>query len=708
MSDLSSASPDGETPVNPYSLLDAVNRSSDTAHVAWLIFLGIMTYLMIAVAGVTHTNLLLETPVSLPVFGVDIPIAQFFQFAPVILVLFHLGLVSQLVLLARKTLEFDHAIRLLETSDRRTHPLRLELHNFFFVQAIAGPHRSRVMGAFLHGMSWLTLVILPIVLIIYVQMVFLPYHSEIITWTHRISLVVDVAMLTLIGIFLTRVETSFFSAFWRHTVAQPVACAVTAGVIGFVTLFSFFVATIPGEPLDRLSQPLFYKIGEDPEDRRGPKYYSGFMVPFLTVDRDGALFGIFRRNLEVTDSDLVSDKEVTPGERTITLRGRDLRYARFDRSDLHQVDFTGADISHASFYGADLRNAWLQCAEINELRLRGNRDGAGCVQALNTDFTQADLSGARMQGIDARGAKFEDADLIESDLIESVLSGADFSQARLEKAMLNGEVLADGANFGLASLQGANLKGARLIGADFRSASMQAAFLDYANMQGAMLQGADLEAASLYSVQLQGADLTRANVAAADFSGSAIWMTSPPEMEKSELIDLSELAVRPFGEEERKRLLSDLASIGSNPLREQVQSLVAPLMDAEASAAWQNSSERSSWESLIMSAATKAPPQPQPVSTASLGNQGTVVPATAADGYRSQVTTHLNDLICRMRWSNGSVATGVIMRAMSPQFRGNRAAIYGRLNRDDCPAAKAVPKDILHDFALAADGALSQ
>ena len=67
-----------------------------------------------AVAGVTHKDLLLETPVALPILQVAIPLTQFFQFAPVLLVLFHLGLVSQLVLLARKTLEFDAAVRSLE------------------------------------------------------------------------------------------------------------------------------------------------------------------------------------------------------------------------------------------------------------------------------------------------------------------------------------------------------------------------------------------------------------------------------------------------------------------------------------------------------------------------------------------------------------------------------------------------------------------
>ena len=171
MTDAARVGPEGETPVNPYSLLEAVNSASDTANTAWLIFLGIMAYFTIAVAGVSHKDLLLETPVALPIMQVQVQQSLFFQFAPVILVLFHVGVVSQLVLLSRKTLEFDYAVRSLEMTDRRSHPLRLELHNFFFVQAVAGPHRSHVMSAFLHGMSWLTLVVLPVVLLLYVQAV---------------------------------------------------------------------------------------------------------------------------------------------------------------------------------------------------------------------------------------------------------------------------------------------------------------------------------------------------------------------------------------------------------------------------------------------------------------------------------------------------------------------------------------------------------
>ena len=44
MQDDTRAALDAETPVNPYSLLEAVNTSSKTANTAWLIFLALMAY----------------------------------------------------------------------------------------------------------------------------------------------------------------------------------------------------------------------------------------------------------------------------------------------------------------------------------------------------------------------------------------------------------------------------------------------------------------------------------------------------------------------------------------------------------------------------------------------------------------------------------------------------------------------------------------
>ena len=207
-------------------------------------------------------------------------------------------------------------------------------------------------------MSWLTLVVLPVVLLLYIQVFFLPYHDAIITWTQRVALLVDIGMLVLIGVFLTRAEPSFFQAFWRTTVAHPFSVFMTSVLFGIVGLMSLFLATIPGERLDVMAREALGALERQAEARES-RLQRFAALPFLAFRADGSLFGVFRRHLEVTDADLVVDKEVTAGEPSLNLRGRDLRFARLDRSDLHQVDLTGANLDGASLVGADLRGAWL-------------------------------------------------------------------------------------------------------------------------------------------------------------------------------------------------------------------------------------------------------------------------------------------------------------------------------------------------------------
>ncbi len=237
---------DAETPVNPYSLLAAVNASSRSANVAWLIFLGLMAYLLIAIASVTHRDLLLGSGVALPLLQVKIGLIPFFVAVPVLLVLLHIGLLGKLALLASKTREFDAALRMLESTDQRSHPLRLELDNFFLVQVIAGPERSRVVSAFLNSLSWLTLVFFPLALLLYVQVAFLPFHDGAVTIVHRLAVLVDVVLLLLMGVFLARSETTYFGAFWRTAVHNPGSLAFGVAVL-VAALFVSAFATVPGE-----------------------------------------------------------------------------------------------------------------------------------------------------------------------------------------------------------------------------------------------------------------------------------------------------------------------------------------------------------------------------------------------------------------------------------------------------------------------------
>ena len=674
MADRARLSPESETPVNPYSLLEAVNSSSDTANTGWLIFLAIMTYLMIAVAGVTHEALLLDTPVQLPILQVNIQLKQFFQFAPIVLVLFHLGILAQLVLLARKTLEFDHAIRYLETSDRRTHPLRLELHNFFFVQAIAGPQRSAVMSGFLNIMSWLTIVILPVVLLLYMQVAFLPYHDVTTTWINRIFLTLDIAGILLIGVFLMRAETSFFQAFWRSTFAHPLSSISTTLVLALVAYLSFFAATVPGEPLDRIGQNL---VAWAAPTEPGKIQQGGFSLPFFSAASDGTLFGIFRRNLVVTDSDLAGNRD-EHGEKTLRLRGRDLRYAKLDRANLSGADLTGASLDGASLIGANLANATLNCAEPDVVMLSDNRVAGKCVSARDVDLTRADLGHARLWGVDLRGAKLDEAQLDGADLSNSLLTGASLANAHLDKADLTGGVQAQGVNFLNASLQGADLTGAQLQLADFSSAAMQGAVLNFARLEGAVLRDADLEAASLQQAKLLATDMTGMKMAGSDLRGAVIWMSQPPMWDTTGLSDLSDLAVRAPDDAERAAVQASMERLSDEAMRLRAAEVTGAL--AEKNATWSGSLDQQRWQSW--SGASPVPP---------------------ALNYKADLTTYLTKLMCSARWSNGAVATGIARRAVTAQFRGDVVAVYDGLKANSCPASTQAAPKVMRDLSAAAE-----
>lgn len=682
MNELAQEEPDLDTPVNPYSLLEAVNRSSDMAHTGWLIFLGVMAYLMIAVAGVTHRDLLLEQPVQLPIFGIQVPQVQFFIFAPVLLVLFHLGIVTQLVLLARKTLEFDLAVQQLESTSKRTHPLRLELHNFFYVQAIAGPHRSIVMSAFLHGMSWLTLVAIPVLLLLFVQMKFLPYHDVTVTWAHRIALSVDILMMLLIGVFLVRPEAAFFPAVGRTLATHPISVMITSVVFGFVTLFSYLVATVPGEALDRYVTD--YLVQEETSDAAGADasgpLVMGFAMPFSITRPDGSLFGIFHRSLIVTDLDLVPNDQVTPGEATISLRGRDLRYARLDRTDLRQTDLTEANLDGASLVGTDLRDSWFQCADITIYLLTGDRARARCPSARGADLTDAILQRGQLRGLDLTGARLDRADLRNAALSYSVLVRSSLSFAQMQMADLSGGVKAQGASFLNANLEGADLNGAQLQGANFSNAIMPTAVLSHAQLEGAKLYEANLEGAELISARLRGADMTRANLKAADLRWSSLWDTLPPAPDSLTMADLSSVVMKPMDESELQRLKSVMTELDERDLREVASetSRFARVIDPGAARQWSSSSERQTWESVMSASAT----------------------AVADPFYEAGLAVALAEMACDQQWSNGAVATGAARRVATQQFNGDATTFYARFNSSSCDPAAQVPKRLKDAIAI--------
>ena len=640
-----------EAPVNPYGLLAAINPSSRSAHVGWLLFIGLMAYLFIAVAGITHRDLLLNADVTLPLLQVKIGLTRFFVIVPVLAVLAHAILLVHLALLARRMFEFNAAVRLLEGTDERIHPLRLELDSFFFVQAIGGPDRSRVLTAFLNGLSWSTLAIAPLALLLFVQLTFLPFHAPAITMVHRLAVLADILLLLMMGVFLVRPETTYFGAFGRTALYAPgsLAFGMTVLVAGaFVSAF----ATVP---------------------QTGAADDAG-------LTRAPPLFGIFPRSLEVTDADLVPGTEVTPGARTINFRGRDLRFARLDRSNLHQADFTGANLDGASLAEADLRRATFGCEGRTDLDVAEARQSAPCASARNANFAKARLDAAELTGLDIRQARFDRAALYGADLAKAQAAGADFSGAELPGANLTGASL-QGANLQQANLQGADLAGARLQMADLSGAAMQAAMLTQANLAGAQLRETALTGAALQLAKLFGADLRGARLDAADLSGAMIWRTVPPGGESTNA-DLTGVALNPPSQEDMNRMQSAVEGLDAGADKVRLAALVAPLNDAAATGAWSSSPEAQAWTILAKSSE-----------------------AGLADGYRTRLADHLARLACGQRHSGSAVAVGIARRAVLPGFKGDAAALYDRLKGPDCPGAAALPPGLMRDLAVAAEAA---
>jgi hypothetical protein len=224
----------GDKPTRPHPLakfadkahdLDLVRKSvDDAASVSaglWLSYLFALFYIGIATGGVTHADLLLENPVRLPFLNVELPFVAFFALAPVLFVVSHAYTLMHFVLLAAKVGTYNAELSWqipepdaeteLDAERRPDHRairrgLRRQLPSNIFVQFLAGPLdiREGGLGWLLKAIAWITLVIGPVLLLLLIEVQFLPYHLEWVTWVQRLAVLADIVLLW----FLWRCSTA--------------------------------------------------------------------------------------------------------------------------------------------------------------------------------------------------------------------------------------------------------------------------------------------------------------------------------------------------------------------------------------------------------------------------------------------------------------------------------------------------------------------
>jgi hypothetical protein len=169
------------------ALCDTVVEAASVGAGLWFSYLFVLLYLLITAGGVTHRDLFLESPVKLPFLYMDLPLLGFFLLGPLIFLIVHAYVLLHFVLLAGKVGDFDAELRAQiagEANEELRTRLRRQLPSNIFVQFLAGPHEVRrgVLGFMLQLIAWISLAIGPLVLLVFFELQFLPYHNEAISW----------------------------------------------------------------------------------------------------------------------------------------------------------------------------------------------------------------------------------------------------------------------------------------------------------------------------------------------------------------------------------------------------------------------------------------------------------------------------------------------------------------------------------------------
>ncbi len=480
----------------------ALDSATSIARGLWFTFLSLTAYLVIAVGSVTHRDLFLETPVRLPLLNVDLPLVTFFWVAPLMFLVIHGYLLLNLKFMSDNAKEYFDEVDRIGLPPETRHKLFLQLPNFLILQMLIVRRQDKwgVMGLATHMVVVLTVMIAPILVLILIQLQFLPYHSQIVTGIHRLTVLADMGLLMF---------------FWHRIAGEAETRSINVlrhgiwAVVSLVVLFSAFVATFPGEPgrensvvkLSGMAEYLFHSPVHQVKGKR-ERWFSDTLV--------------------LTDADFVSgDDDKVPQEATVYLRGRNLAGAFLARTDLRKADFTGADLTGANFRDSKLRGAQFGCPLVRVEH--GDKSLSQCTILNNAILDGADMRGAQMLQASLKNATLQATRLDEANLGGAVLQGALIKDSVLSKV-----------NLWKADLSGARIENSDLSEAKLASTTLGGTLLHKVTLKGSDLSEAKIQAPSLLDVNLldvraDRADWTTALAQNTYESNSAFVLNLPPQ-----------------------------------------------------------------------------------------------------------------------------------------------------------------------------------
>jgi len=532
-------------------------------------YLSLLLYVNFIIASTTHEQILLLTPVTLPLLNVQLPIVSFFGFMPWVLFFFHMYVLVQHYLFSQHLFHFIRALRK-ETPANRDY-LRRSLGNLPFLHWMAGDHHA-LMQLLLTVITLVLLIFWPLVTLLWLQMAFLPYHDEMMTWWQRGAVILDVLLLAWIwpmtldwkdnGLrwwlkvfplcgrwFASRLKIS-----WRlirsgdnksrvlylfgQGAARFLRYILPVPVFGFLLLSTVFlsvgVATIPDsieEEWERKHLGAWFQSVDSAGMRTAfaatawlheqhPKRVDPASGEYGDLRSQGATDCPEPENEKDRTADAAAADRSQEGtdaapETASAENGANTRSVclmiqpRFPRNLIvRERVITANDPLKPDLESAFLpQNAKVEPKILTEIRGVDLADrNLQYADFHRSAFPKANLRRAKLKRADFGMSKLDQADLQGAHLI-----GTDLSQAKLP-----------GANLGRAELPGADLTEAEFPGADLTEAELPGANMTRADLSGANLTRAALPAANLHRAKLSGANLTRAKLPGADLTGAEL------------------------------------------------------------------------------------------------------------------------------------------------------------------------------------------
>ena len=543
-------------------LQDAVEAASAEARSAFFYYAGFGLYFAVAVAGTSHEDLLRGATVTMPGLGIGMPLVGFYLFVPLLFVVFHVYVLLQLVVLARRIGWLKLALRRRPEATAVARQRAL-LSPFAISQRLFGEPRGLVPQTVLRSAIWFTLVLIPLALLLATQLRFLPYHAAGVTWAHRLYIAFDAVLLLLLwpviihagrrgaigrlGTIVRRVGRqrgslvagvgAAFEALrrrllrWRRTGGAPARLrtsatsalgALTRGGVALLAVFvAFVVATVPDEAFerallseradgDRAGCTALWRIDRWLDTVRLPDRRTALCATYGLFEAPETPLGL-RRSMVVRDARLVvvepsreqldelgAEEAWRSKGEGVNLQGRDLRFADLSGSDLRLADLRGAN-----FQGAVLQGAKLTGSRAGDLP----RVEVGVCPHEPDDVNDTCLTGlvdADLANADLRGMNGWKVDLQGANLTGAQLQDAVLEHARLDAALLTWAHL-DRARLDWASLTGAVLREAIAPEVRLNAVDAAYAFLRQADLAGAELIGMEIERADLDRIRIDGA-----------------------------------------------------------------------------------------------------------------------------------------------------------------------------------------------------------